>query len=152
MESILSLDVENENYLVYYQQNDDYILPACQKFAKNLHRAVIESPQGFKLATQIDILKAVLGDERLNLNISEFFKENLKSSLELISIRSGTSLQKALGEMMESNLPCLPVLDDGKLIGCLCPLAVSRLDPKHFKEQLLAPVDDLVKGLVSSQD
>jgi CBS domain-containing protein len=146
VEEILGLEVEAETYLVYYCDESEQVLEACKQFAKRLHRVVVTSAGGLRIATQTDILKAIQNDEIFTKPITEFFKD--KTQVDLKFIKSGTSLHDALGIMKKSNLPCLPVLDDGNLVGCLCPLAVSRLDVKHFKEQMADRVDVLVKGLV----
>ncbi len=135
IEVVLTLDPDDESYLLFERDIHDTISDCVLMFCKGLHHGMIVDGGNHYVVTQGDILSYLLNDKTvLNQTIGELFPQKFVKN-SIVSIDPQKSVSEAFEMMLKRRVPCL-VVNDGLFSNEQVLIPMSRWnDPvgKHVK-------------------
>ncbi|KAJ3363303.1 hypothetical protein HDU91_003049 [Kappamyces sp. JEL0680] len=147
IEWTLTLDGDDESYLVWERSIQDDIKEALGAFTKGLHRAVLLQGSRRLLLTQMDIV------DFLQKKYPAYFEKSVREwfpwkkwdgSAKVATIDASSTLKQACVQLKHGKYPCFAVLDGSTLVGSFSPDLALKLDHDKLDKQLQTLLRDFV--------
>lgn len=119
--------------LVTLKENDDLgLAEAIMSFGKVRHLPVVREGRLVGLVTHRDLLRALA----VRAESAGVTPAGEVMTREVVTVHPATSLRRALRTMLHNKFGCLPVVEDGKLVGI-----ITEADLVRFAANIVGELD-----------
>lgn len=134
-------DIMTRNLVTLGEDEDLSQADAVLQLARIRHLPVVRDDRLIGLVTHRDILRAVATKGQCPVPASEVMAKEVRTT------RPDARLAHAAKQLLEQKIGCLPVVEEGKLVGL-----VTEADFVRFALRLIEDVDQGLEGLEAVRD
>ncbi|KAI8898151.1 hypothetical protein BC833DRAFT_590974 [Globomyces pollinis-pini] len=147
IENCLTLNPEDESYLVWQRDTEDVIRDAMKAFAEGIHRGLIID-KCLRLLTQKDIIQYISKTQELqaslDLPIVKFLHtKNLSETNKVFSVDESWTILQGFQHLLKYNIPSMPILSKNSVVGTFSSAVILKATVNDFQNFLNQPISIL---------